>query len=92
MHLTDDQLTDLRQYSAQIGGYSIMVNIPPARLGSTVADGPFFDCADVRIDTVRFFTDGATTDGQMHIELEHMGQETLVDEVDTPYTFQHDSI
>ena len=91
--LTEDQLNDLLAGYPFTGNYGTMVTLPPAYKDTTKAESVFTNCADVRIDRVRFFFDGAVTgDGKLHIDSQHLGSETIVSSNNTDFHFIHNAL
>ena len=93
VYLTEDQLDDLLAGDTSTGNYGTKVTLPPAYKDTTKAESVFTDCADVRINRVRFFLDGAVTgDGKLLIDLEHLGSETIVSSDNTDFHFIHNAL
>ncbi|OSS48479.1 hypothetical protein B5807_07581 [Epicoccum nigrum] len=93
VYLTEDQLDDLLAGDTSTGSYGTKVTFPPAYKDITKAENVFTDCADARINRVRFYFDGAVTgDGKLLIDLEHLGSETIVSSDNTDFHFMHNAL
>lgn len=71
----------------------LLFQIEPVRPDTTKDESPFAGWANIRLRRVRAWLDGATTsDGEIMVDITHLGGEQVVDTSGTTFTFSHDPI
>ena len=107
VYLTESQVQSLCLQPGAIGGgftpdpkdpdsgpdYSIIVNLPPVLPTTQRSRSNFAGYADVRLTKVRVLFEGAVTDdGELVVDLEHLGREVIVDPTGMEITFTHNPV
>jgi len=87
LDLSHSQLAELKDNNRTY------VTIIAADSATPVWKSPFANCADVRLERVRLYLEGATTaDEVLMVTLTHIGSETMVDTDDLTHLFSHNQV
>ncbi len=79
------------QLFQELGG--AMLDVAPATPSTTRTESPFADMANVRVNKVRAWVDGAkTTNGTLRLRITHTGRETIVNTTGESYAFDHSPV
>lgn len=94
VYLTRRQLQALQmQPRATNGDFAVLVSIPVAYKTDDIEANPFATHADVRIQRVRFYLEGAkTSDNNLLVMLQHQGSETIVNVHNESFSFSHERL